>query len=95
VVGQENAIAELLACYKRFAAGLAPTKRPAGIYLMLGPTGSGKTLLAEAFHEAVTDKPGTLLKIDGGEFTQSHEVAKLTGSPPGYLGHKETAPRFT
>lgn len=90
VIGQGAALDELLACYRRFAAGLAPANRPAGIYLLLGPTGSGKSLTAQQLANAVTGKPGTLLKVDGGEFTQSHEVAKMTGSPPGYLGHRET-----
>jgi ATP-dependent Clp protease ATP-binding subunit ClpA len=64
--------------------------RPIGSFLFLGPTGTGKTRLVEATAEALLGDPRAVIKIDCGEFQQSHEIAKLIGSPPGYLGHRET-----
>jgi ATP-dependent Clp protease ATP-binding subunit ClpB len=72
--------------------GLAAPSRPAGNFLFLGPTGSGKTRTVEATAEALVDNPQAVIKIDCAEFQHSHEIAKLIGSPPGYLGHRETHP---
>jgi ATP-dependent Clp protease ATP-binding subunit ClpA len=66
--------------------------RPVGNFLFLGPTGTGKTRLVEATAEALVGSPRAIVKIDCAEFQHSHEIAKLVGSPPGYLGHRETHP---
>src|SRR5258707_7932267 len=75
-----------------FLAGLNPPGRPVGNLLFLGPTGSGKTRVVEAMAESLLGNPRAVLKIDCAEFQHSHEIAKLIGSPPGYLGHRETHP---
>ena len=76
-------------------AGLAPEGRPAGVFLLLGPTGTGKTKTVEALANALHGSEKHLLKVDCGEFQMEHEVAKLIGAPPGYLGHRETPPLLT
>jgi len=78
-----------------FQAGLAPENRPVGVFLLLGPTGTGKTRTVEALAEALHGSAKSLLKIDCGEYQMEHEVAKLIGAPPGYLGHRETQPALT
>lgn len=78
-----------------FQAGLAPEGRPAGVFLLLGPTGTGKTRTVEALAEVLHGSHKNLLRVDCGEFQMEHEVAKLIGAPPGYLGHRETQPMFT
>jgi CheY-like chemotaxis protein len=78
-----------------FQAGLAPENRPVGVFLLLGPTGTGKTRTVEALAEALHGSSRSLLKIDCGEYQMEHEVAKLIGAPPGYLGHRETQPALT
>src|ERR1041385_5710449 len=78
-----------------FQAGLAPEGRPVGVFLLLGPTGTGKTKTVEALAEILHGSSKNLLKIDCGEFQMEHEVAKLIGAPPGYLGHRETQPMLT
>jgi ATP-dependent Clp protease ATP-binding subunit ClpB len=90
VIGQEEAIHEIVRTYQTYVAGLAPEGRPIGNFLFLGPTGTGKTRAVEATAEALLDNPRAVIKIDCGEFQHSHEIAKLIGSPPGYLGHRET-----
>jgi len=90
VVGQEEAIQEIVRTYQTFVAGLCPARRPVGNFLFLGPTGSGKTRIVEATAEALLNNPRAVIKIDCAEFQHSHEIAKLIGSPPGYLGHRET-----
>ena len=92
VVGQDHAIESLVEIYQMFLAGLNPPGRPIGNLLFLGPTGSGKTRIVEAMAEALFGNSRAFLKIDCGEFQHSHEIAKLVGSPPGYLGHRETHP---
>jgi len=76
-------------------AGLAPEGRPAGVFLLLGPSGTGKTRTVEALAEVLHGSEKSLLKVDCGEFQMEHEVAKLIGAPPGYLGHRETQPMLT
>lgn len=90
VVGQEEAIQEVVRTYQTHLAGLAPTGRPIGNFLFLGPTGSGKTRIVEALAQSLLDDAKAIVKIDCAEFQHSHEIAKLIGSPPGYLGHRET-----
>ena len=92
VIGQEEAIHEIVRTYQTYLAGLSPNGRPIGTFLFLGPTGTGKTRTVEATAEALLGNPRGVIKIDCGEFQHSHEIAKLIGSPPGYLGHRETHP---
>jgi ATP-dependent Clp protease ATP-binding subunit ClpB len=90
VVGQEEAIHEIVRTYQTHVAGLSPVGRPIGNFLFLGPTGSGKTRIVEATAQALLNNPRAVIKIDCAEFQHGHEIAKLIGSPPGYLGHRET-----
>ena len=92
VIGQDDAIRQIVGIYQTFLAGMNTPGRPVGSLLFLGPTGSGKTRTVEALAEALTGDPRAVLKIDCAEFQHSHEIAKLIGSPPGYLGHRETHP---
>src|SRR6201993_739833 len=78
-----------------YQAGLSPEGRPAGVFLLLGPTGTGKTRTVEALADVLHGREKHLLKVDCGEFQMEHEVAKLIGAPPGYLGHRETPPMLT
>src|SRR5205085_4730239 len=95
IVGQEGAIEKVAEIYQMFLAGLNPPSRPVGNLLFLGPTGSGKTRVVEAVAESLFGDPRACIKIDCAEFQHSHEIAKLIGSPPGYLGHRETHPLLT
>jgi ATP-dependent Clp protease ATP-binding subunit ClpA len=95
IVGQDDAIEKISEIYQMFLAGLNPPGRPVGNLLFLGPTGSGKTRVVEAMAEALFGDPHACIKIDCAEFQHSHEIAKLIGSPPGYLGHRETHPVLT
>ncbi|MEP6922893.1 MAG: AAA family ATPase [Pyrinomonadaceae bacterium] len=95
VVGQERAVRRLSGLYQIFLAGMNNPTRPVGTMLFLGPTGSGKTRAVEAAAEILFGDPNAVVKIDCAEFQHSHEIAKLIGSPPGYLGHRETAPLLT
>jgi ATP-dependent Clp protease ATP-binding subunit ClpB len=90
VIGQDEAIHEIVRAYQAHVAGLSPMGRPIGNFLFLGPTGSGKTRIVEATAESLLMDSRAVIKIDCAEFQHSHEVAKLIGSPPGYLGHRET-----
>ena len=95
VVGQAAAIEAIVPYVQMYQAGLAPEGRPAGVFLLLGPTGTGKTRTVEALAEVLHGSAKNLLKVDCGEFQMEHEVAKLIGAPPGYLGHRETQPMLT
>jgi ATP-dependent Clp protease ATP-binding subunit ClpA len=95
VVGQDRAVKSLARAYQVYQAGLAPPGRPLVNLLLLGPTGSGKTRLVEAAAEALLGDIRAVVKVDCAEFQHSHEIAKLIGSPPGYLGHRETQPLIT
>ncbi len=95
VVGQERAVRRLARVFQVYRAGLAAPGRPLANLLLLGPTGSGKTRLVEAAAEVLFGDDRAILKIDCAEFQHSHEIAKLIGSPPGYLGHRETQPMIT
>src|ERR1700739_2600884 len=95
VVGQEEGVRALVDLYQVFCAGMSSTGRPVGNLLFLGPTGSGKTRIVEAAAEILFNDPRAVIKVDCAEFQHSHEIAKLIGSPPGYLGHRETHPLIT
>jgi len=95
IVGQEPALEKVVEIYQMFLAGLNPPGRPVGNLLFLGPTGSGKTRVVEAMAEALFGDARACIKIDCAEFQHSHEIAKLIGSPPGSLGHRETHPLLT
>ena len=95
VVGQEEGVRALVDLYQVFCAGMCPNGRPVGNLLFLGPTGSGKTRIVEAAAEILFGDPRAVIKVDCAEFQHSHEIAKLIGSPPGYLGHRETHPLIT
>lgn len=90
IVGQERAVRRMSDLYQMFLAGMNSSDRPVGTMLFLGPSGSGKTRVVEATAEVLFDNPNAVIKIDCAEFQHSHEIAKLIGSPPGYLGHRET-----
>src|SRR5437773_9597168 len=92
IVGQERAVRRMSGLYQIFLAGMNPPNRPIGTMLFLGPTGSGKTRVIEAAAEALFGDANAVIKIDCAEFQHSHEISKLIGSPPGYLGHRETLP---
>ena len=95
IVSQEEALQTMVNLYQVFSAGLNPPGRPVGSLLFLGPTGSGKTRIVEAAAEILFGDLRAVIKVDCGEFQHSHEIAKLIGSPPGYLGHRETHPLIT
>ena len=95
IIGQENAVRSMGNLYQLFLAGMNQSNRPLGTLLFLGPTGSGKTRVVEAAAEILFGDCNAVIKIDCAEFQHSHEIAKLVGSPPGYLGHRETSPLLT
>jgi CheY-like chemotaxis protein len=95
VVGQSSATRAIVPYVYMYQSGLAPEGRPAGVFLLLGPTGTGKTKTVEAIAELLHGSEKKIVKIDCGEFQMEHEMAKLMGAPPGYLGHRETVPLLT
>src|SRR5262245_10277910 len=95
IVGQERAVRRISGLYQIYLANMQNPGRPIGTFLFLGPTGSGKTRVVEAAAELLFNDPNAVVKIDCAEFQHSHEIAKLIGSPPGYLGHRETSPMLT
>src|SRR6204780_4974546 len=95
IVGQAEGVQALVDLYQVFCAGLNSPGRPVGNLLFLGPTGSGKTRIVEAAAEILFGDARAIIKVDCAEFQHSHEIAKLIGSPPGYLGHRETHPLIT
>src|SRR5947208_3272765 len=95
IVGQEEGVQSLVDMFQVFCAGLNSPGRPVGNLLFLGPTGSGKTRIVEAAAEILFGDARLVIKVDCAEFQHSHEIAKLIGSPPGYLGHRETHPLIT
>ena len=95
LIGQPEAVETIVPYVQMHQAGLAPEGRPIGVVLLLGPTGTGKTRTVEALAEVLHGSSKNLLKVDCGEFQMEHEVAKLIGAPPGYLGHRETQPMLT
>jgi hypothetical protein len=95
IIGQPEAAESLLNVLEKFQSGFYDRTKPIASLLFLGPTGVGKTGAVEAFVEGVFGKPTAMMKVDCAEYQHSHEIAKLLGSPPGYLGHRETHPYFT
>jgi len=95
IIGQKYAVNKITASYQIFQAGLANTEKPISSFLLLGPTGTGKTRIVEALAEIFFGKNTNILKVDCAEYSHSHEIARLIGSPPGYLGHNETPPYLT
>jgi len=95
VVGQPESLDAIIPYVQMYQAGLSPEGRPVGIFLLLGPTGTGKTRTVEALAEVLHGSAKNVLRVDCGEYQMEHEVAKLIGAPPGYLGHRETQPAFT
>ncbi len=95
LVGQPAAIAAVVPFVEMYRARLTPEGQPAGVFLLLGPTGTGKTKTVEALADVLHGSAKKLLKVDCGEYQMEHEVAKLLGAPPGYLGHRETQPLLT
>src|SRR5690242_10940165 len=95
IIGQDEAVSQLVATYQIVTAGMAMPGRPIANLLLLGPTGSGKTRLVEAAAEILFGTADAVVKINCAEFQQSHEISKLIGSPPGYIGHRETQPTLT
>ena len=95
IVGQDRAVKRIVNMYQIYLAGMNVPGRPIGNLLFLGPTGSGKTRVVEASADILFGSPRAFIKIDCAEFQHSHEIAKLIGSPPGYLGHRETPPLLT
>jgi ATP-dependent Clp protease ATP-binding subunit ClpA len=92
IIGQERAVRSMGSLYQLFLAGMNQADKPVGALLFLGPTGSGKTRVVEAAADILFGDPNAVIKVNCGEFQHSHEIAKLIGSPPGYLGHRETSP---
>jgi ATP-dependent Clp protease ATP-binding subunit ClpA len=95
IIGQDEAVSQLVNVYQTILAGMSGPGRPLANLLFLGPTGSGKTRLVEAAAEILFGSSTAFIKVDCAEFQHSHEIAKLIGSPPGYLGHRETTPAIT
>ncbi|MGH9630971.1 MAG: AAA family ATPase [Bryobacteraceae bacterium] len=95
VVGQNSAVRKIIPFVQMHQAGLAPEGRPVGNFLLLGPTGTGKTRTVEALAESLHGSAKHMIRVDCGEFQMEHEVAKLVGAPPGYLGHRETHPMLS
>ena len=95
IVGQERAVRRISGLYQIYLANMQNPGRPIGTFLFLGPTGSGKTRVVEAAAEVLFNDVNAVVKVDCAEFQHSHEIAKLIGSPPGYLGHRETSPMLT
>jgi ATP-dependent Clp protease ATP-binding subunit ClpA len=95
IIGQDDALRQIVEVYQTYLAGMASPGKPVGSFLFLGPTGSGKTRTVEALAESLVGDRRAVLKVDCGEFQHSHEIAKLIGSPPGYIGHRETHPMLS
>src|SRR5215470_9347357 len=95
IVGQQTALTGIASTVKTYQAGLAPANRPAGVFLLLGPTGTGKTRTVEALAEVLHGSSKNMLKINCGEFQLEHHTARLIGAPPGYLGFREAEPALS
>lgn len=89
VIGQEEAVSAVARAVKRGRVGLKDPRRPIGSFLFLGPTGVGKTELSKALAEALFGSEESMIRVDMSEYMEKHSVAKMIGSPPGYVGHGE------
>jgi len=89
VVGQDEAVAALCNAVRRSRAGLGEANRPIGTFLFLGPTGVGKTELTKALADFLFNDESAMIRVDMSEFMEQHSVARLIGSPPGYVGYEE------
>ena len=89
VIGQDEAVEKLSRAIRRSRAGLKDEHRPIGVFLFVGPTGVGKTLLAKEVSKWLFDEHRGLIRIDMSEYAEKHNVARLIGSPPGYVGYGE------
>lgn len=89
VVGQDQAVKAVANAIRRAKAGLQDSSRPLASFLFLGPTGVGKTELAKTLARFLFDDEKAMIRLDMSEYGESHSVAKLIGSPPGYIGHNE------
>jgi len=89
VVGQKEAIKAISNAIRRSRAGISELKRPIGSFIFLGPTGVGKTELAKTLAEFLFDDESSMIRVDMSEYTESHSVSKIIGSPPGYVGYEE------
>ena len=95
LVGQPHAVDAILPYVDTYRAGLAPGGRPAGVFLLVGPTGTGKTHTVEVLARALHVNAANVLRVDCGEYQMDHEVSKLIGAPPGYLGHGSTKAKLS
>lgn len=95
IVGQKEATDILVSIVESYQAGFSNPSQPAGNALFMGPTGSGKTYTVESLCKNLFGSEKACIKIDCAEYIHGHEIAKLVGSPPGYLGHRETHPLLT
>lgn len=95
LIGQDECTSQVVKFTQQHHVGLSYPGRPPGVFFLLGPTGTGKTRLVEVFAEALHGEKNTLIRVDCAEFQDSHEVSKLIGAPPGYVGHTETEPMIT
>ena len=89
VIGQEEAVSAVAKAVRRGRVGLKDPKRPIGSFLFLGPTGVGKTELSKALSEALFGSEDSMIRVDMSEYMEKHSVAKMIGSPPGYVGHDD------
>lgn len=89
VIGQEEAVNAIASAIRRSRIGLQSPKRPLGSFIFLGPTGVGKTLLAKTLAEYLFGNPEALIRIDMSDFMEKHNVSRLVGAPPGYVGYEE------
>ncbi|MBP5706297.1 MAG: AAA family ATPase, partial [Spirochaetales bacterium] len=89
IVGQDEAIATIASAVRRSRLGLSSKKRPTGSFIFLGPTGVGKTELAKSLAELIYGSENALVRVDMSDYMEKHNVSRLVGSPPGYVGYEE------